>query len=114
MKEKDLQKFERRLRKLRAEIAKLIGTEDEQSYSREALDEIDLATNIIEKEMGSQMSSNSRKNLQMVDEALKRIDKQEYGKCLSCESPIVIARLEVLPFAQYCVNCQREIEYESN
>ena len=50
----------------------------------------------------------------MVDEALKRIDKQEYGKCLSCESPIVIARLEVLPFAQYCVNCQREIEYESN
>ncbi|MBM4015861.1 MAG: hypothetical protein FJ293_12975 [Planctomycetes bacterium] len=45
-----------------------------------------------------------------VDEALLRIDQDAYGVCESCQIPIPLARLEILPFARTCVECQQKRE----
>ena len=43
--------------------------------------------------------------LQQVDDALARMDAGTYGVCLHCGRPIPAARLEIRPFAEYCVAC---------
>lgn len=43
--------------------------------------------------------------LQQVDDALARLDAGTYGVCARCGRPIPAARLEVRPFAEYCVVC---------
>jgi len=47
------------------------------------------------------------KSLMQVDAALKRIDHGEFGICLECEEPISTKRLEVVPWAAYCLQCQQ-------
>ena len=39
--------------------------------------------------------------------AIDRIDKREFGNCVSCEKPITFGRLTVLPATEYCVDCSR-------
>ncbi len=42
--------------------------------------------------------------------ALERIDKGTYGTCLACKELIPERRLEVVPYAEYCVACQELAE----
>lgn len=46
--------------------------------------------------------------LRMVEEALDRLGAGDYGICLACDQPIPPKRLEVLPWARYCVQCQAQ------
>jgi DnaK suppressor protein len=103
-------KIRKRLETLRAEILKVIGWRETASSGGGAMDEIDQANELIEKEMGFLMSSNMINNLKEVEEALDRIDKNHYGKCQHCGADISPKRLEVLPFAKYCVPCQENLE----
>ncbi len=43
-------------------------------------------------------------------EALQRCDAGTYGVCERCEKLIPERRLEVLPWARYCVACQKAVE----
>jgi len=48
--------------------------------------------------------------LQLVREALDRIEEGSYGACDACDDPIPPRRLEALPYARYCVACQSKSE----
>ncbi len=50
--------------------------------------------------------------LKLVDEALDSFDKGEYGICKKCEEEIPEPRLNIVPFAKYCVECLNKIEKE--
>jgi DnaK suppressor protein len=110
MKNESNNKIRKRLETLRAEILKVIGWRETSSNGGGAMDEIDHANDLIEKEMGFLMSSNMINNLKEVEDALGRIDKNEYGKCQHCSKEISAKRLEVLPFARFCVPCQEQME----
>lgn len=43
--------------------------------------------------------------LDLIDQALMRIDQGEYGICTGCGEPIAAKRLAVMPFAVRCVRC---------
>jgi len=45
-----------------------------------------------------------------IDKALEKIDHGSYGLCELCEKPIHPERLDVLPFASHCIECQRQKE----
>ncbi len=45
-----------------------------------------------------------------IDEALERIKKGIYGKCVSCGNMIETERLKVKPTALYCVSCEKKRE----
>lgn len=48
--------------------------------------------------------------LRAVHAAIARLERGEYGKCQSCGTEISAARLEALPHAALCIDCQRRRE----
>ncbi|XQW85250.1 TraR/DksA family transcriptional regulator [Thalassotalea piscium] len=43
--------------------------------------------------------------LQLVNEALQRLENGLYGKCSECEGDISSERLLALPYTKKCINC---------
>ena len=48
--------------------------------------------------------------LKLIDAALERLDRGEFGICAECEEPIPAKRLKIVPWAAYCVACQERID----
>ena len=44
--------------------------------------------------------------LRQINDALQRIKDGTYGVCADCEKPISPKRLQAVPWAKYCVQCQ--------
>ena len=51
-----------------------------------------------------------RNKLEQIEDALKRIEKQDYGYCEDCGDEISKKRLLLVPFARLCVVCQQARE----
>lgn len=47
--------------------------------------------------------------LKMIDEAVDRLEAGDFGVCMRCEEQIPVKRLQVLPWAKYCVRCQERV-----
>ncbi len=82
-----------------------------ETYSRErdseaTQDPADMAANAYNKELLFSMSNNDRILLEMIDEALVRIESGDYGECVNCGEPVQEKRLEAVPWARYCLKCQ--------
>ncbi len=90
----------------------LVGqVQEAELYSRErdseaTQDPADMAANAYTKELLVSMSDNDRKLLNLVDEALERIEEGEYGKCAHCGNPLPEKRLDAVPWARHCLPCQ--------
>ena len=60
------------------------------------------------------MSEMSRRQLeirlQQIDAALAALDAGTYGLCRQCKEPLAMARLEALPEAPFCLECQVSFE----
>ena len=48
--------------------------------------------------------------LAQVNRSLHAISDGSYGLCADCEEPISPKRLEIIPWASYCVRCQESLE----
>ncbi len=69
-------------------------------------DPADMAANAYTKELLISMSANDRRLLELIDEALVRVEKGEYGECVNCGEPVAEKRLDAVPWARYCLKCQ--------
>ena len=69
-------------------------------------DPADMAANAYTKELLISMSANDRKLLVLIDEALERVEKGEYGACVNCGDPVQEKRLDAVPWTRYCLKCQ--------
>jgi DnaK suppressor protein len=69
-------------------------------------DPADMAANAYTKELLISMSANDRRLLELIDEALGRIEAGEYGDCINCGEPVPEKRLDAIPWARYCLKCQ--------
>lgn len=70
----------------------------------------DDATDVMEQERNLALIGNLRERQHDIDRALERIEAGSYGLCERCEQPIAEARLEALPFATYCIDCQEIVD----
>ena len=86
-------------------IQKLKGN-DLSVDDSETPDPVDLAVRNYSKNVMLAVSENETKQLTLIDEALMRIDDEEYGTCQNCEKEINPKRLAALPWARYCLDCQ--------
>lgn len=50
------------------------------------------------------------KTLENVEQSLEGLEEGTYGVCEECGQTIGEKRLQAMPFAIYCVECQRERE----
>ncbi len=64
------------------------------------------------RELDMILTDREKRKLLQIDDALDRIEDETYGQCEECGCKIPRARLKVLPFAKYCVECQEKNERE--
>jgi RNA polymerase-binding transcription factor len=108
----DKRKLKGFLDKLLDRRESLVGqVQEAEQYSRErdaeaTQDPADMAANAYTKELLVSMSANDRHLLQLIDEALDRIEDGEFGKCVHCGEPVSDKRLEAVPWARHCLPCQ--------
>ncbi|MCR5080684.1 MAG: TraR/DksA family transcriptional regulator [Treponema sp.] len=76
----------------------------------EAGDEADVASDTIDRSLLNSLGDADQRRLAMIDRALDRINQGTYGLCLLCKNEIPAARLEAIPYAALCVDCQAKEE----
>ncbi len=90
-------------------IEKLKGN-DLSVDDSETPDPVDLAVRNYSKNVMLAVSENESRQLALIDEALRRVEDDEYGLCQNCEQQINAKRLAAIPWARYCLNCQELVE----
>jgi len=70
----------------------------------------DAGTDTFEKEKDLAVRDNYHDILGRIDEALGKIERGTYGVCDRCGRDIMVGRLDAIPYAIYCVECQDIIE----
>ena len=73
-------------------------------------DLLDAALDSAQDELSSQLAEVESRELANIELALERIRTGEYGACDGCGEGIPLARLQALPYATMCIQCQREAE----
>ena len=71
---------------------------------------VDAALDSVQDEISSQLAEVESRELACIEYALERIHAGKYGVCEGCGRKIPMARLNALPYAIYCIKCQREAE----
>lgn len=114
---KDLKEFQALLLEKRGEITGDIDTMEAAraaarggELSHMPLHMADVGSDAYEEEFTLGLMESERQLLREIDEALLRIENGTYGVCLESGKPINKARLEVAPWAKYCIEVARERE----
>src|SRR5215468_11750035 len=113
MDKKRLDYYKKKLLTRREEVMKTIARTQEEGRTADedpTVDLADKAANSYTKEFLFGMTNTDRALLNLIDGALKRIDNEEYGACLNCEEEMQQKRLEAVPWAKHCINCQEKAE----
>lgn len=113
MDRKKLEAFKKRLQQKQIELMQAVTRieQDGRQADEEATQDIaDKATNSYTKEFMFHLSNADRGQLQLVNEALGRLREGTYGECTVCGQELNLKRLEAVPWARYCINCQEKSE----
>ncbi|MEK6733141.1 MAG: TraR/DksA family transcriptional regulator [Candidatus Omnitrophota bacterium] len=70
----------------------------------------DMASDSYDRELSFNIASEEQLVVYEIDEALKRIEDGKFGKCIECEKKVPLKRLNVIPYAKYCIQCQSKEE----
>ncbi len=122
---KELEGYRDRLLDLKDDLIKQIQEISEESLRKsqnEASGDIttysmhlaDRASDSYERDFNLNLVSSEKRIVIEIDKALKRLELDEYGFCLSCKKPITKQRLNAIPYARYGTKCQEEIEKEQS
>lgn len=105
--------YKKRLIQKQEELLRLVSKSEQDG--READEEVtqdiaDKAANSYTKEFLFHQSDDNRRILQLVKEALGRINEGSYGLCVACHEEVETKRLEAVPWARHCIDCQQKQE----
>jgi DnaK suppressor protein len=117
MKKSELEKYRKLLLDKKMELLKEMGvimdahisttikdsTGDLSTYSYHMADQ---GTDNMERELAFMFASKSGRLVYHIDEALNRMKKGTFGKCVVCGKQISKARLTAVPHARMCIECK--------
>ena len=112
MDKKKLEYFKDKLLQKRFSLTDMVHRNE--GYGREkdqnTPDMADMAVESYTKEFNFGKSSEDRHVLQLIHEALDRIENKSYGICANCEEKIQPKRLDAVPWTRLCIQCQGLLE----
>ncbi len=73
-------------------------------------DVVDAALDAVQDEISSKLAEVESRELANIEVALERMRSGKYGSCEVCNGKIPLARLNALPYATSCIECQRATE----
>lgn len=103
------------LLKMREELVRGIARRSRETKGATAQDIGDILDSVSEerlRELDMLLTDREKQKLKQIEDALDRIEENLYGLCEECGVKIPKARLKVVPFAKYCVECKEVIERE--
>lgn len=115
MSKKDKDQFRKLLADKKETITRKLTeaiTESKEMESNVAQDLVDKAETSYTKEFLLSLSDGEREQLLLIDEALKRLERGEFGICQVCRKEIGPKRLLALPWTPLCIDCQEKAEEE--
>jgi DnaK suppressor protein len=89
--------------RLLEEIGEAIVAPGQMTYGSQAA----AASQVFAQQRDLALRDRSDQQLVLVDAALARLDAGTFGTCVRCGRPIAAERLEALPWAARCIDCQR-------
>ncbi|MZH13768.1 MAG: TraR/DksA family transcriptional regulator [Nitrospinae bacterium] len=117
MKKNKLKHFQSLLINIRAEIAGDVEKAHQNEKGKEAehmADISDDAARSYDKKLQGDLEEQEWVKLKQVETALEKIENKEYGACAECEIEIPEARLEIMPYAEFCTQCLSKMEKDSS
>lgn len=102
-----------RLQNQRAEIVNMYKQDvraGQESADDGTEDIVDRANNAYNRELMFSLSDVERQTLLQIENALTRMDDGGYGRCANCGQQINLLRLEAVPWARFCIDCQELAE----
>ena len=109
----DFNTHRQRLLAEKEEVAKRLLSHDgafRASIKSEPCDAFDVAQEQNDIRIEDRIAEIEDRHLEAIDKALHRLMAGVYGKCESCNKPIDRARLNAVPDATLCVECQEARE----
>lgn len=110
---KELERYRRLLlekkNSLSAELAKTRVAEEETTDEL-TQDIADKAVSSYTREFLYSLNDTERNTLIQIDQALGRIEDGVFGFCMNCGVPMSEKRLNAVPWAPHCVDCQELAE----
>jgi RNA polymerase-binding protein DksA len=89
--------------RLRDEVATGIVAPDAMTYGSQAA----AASQVFEQQRDLALRDRNEQHLAQVEEAIRRLDAGTFGACVRCGRQIAAERLEAIPWASHCIDCQR-------
>lgn len=86
-----------------AEIGAEMDAPEQMTYGSQAA----AASQVFAQQRDLALREAASRRVREVDAALARIDAGTFGRCTACGEPIAEARLDALPWAALCIDCQR-------
>jgi DnaK suppressor protein len=113
MDKKRLENYKKKLQAKREDLIQGIARTEEEGRAADedtTVDLADKAANSYTKEFLFGQTNAERTFLSLIDQALKRIKDGSYGVCANCEEEVQQKRLDAVPWAKYCIDCQEKQE----
>ena len=111
MKKNKLKQLQVLLQNIRAEIVgevkKTSGKENEAEHMADISDD---AARSYDRKLQGDLEKQEWNKLKQVETALEKVAQDKYGTCEQCEAEIPEARLEIMPYAEFCIQCLSEME----
>jgi DnaK suppressor protein len=81
--------------------------EAEELFEADETDTADAAADVASARVFERLGDTELRELERIGEALDRLDRGTYGRCIVCGHRIASARLFALPEADRCITCSR-------
>jgi DnaK suppressor protein len=113
MEQGEVERLRQKLEFQRHETRQFLRRLDQEAQSlnaEDAQESADRCVISVSKESLFERSSQRRTVLGLIEAALKRIADGSFGICVGCGGEIQDQRLQALPWTQFCLRCQGELE----
>jgi DnaK suppressor protein len=89
--------------RLLTELDEVVESPGQMTYGSQAA----AASQVFAQQRDLALRDKAEKELGLVGAALERLDAGTFGRCLECGKEIAPGRLEALPWASHCIDCQK-------
>jgi DnaK suppressor protein len=109
MNKRQRESYRKKLVAKRDDVLQLVEsarTSEKEGGSNDAPDLGDRALSTVIRDLSYQLTASERDILRRIDDALQRIETGEYGNCVECGKKVQTGRLDAVPWARHCIECQ--------
>lgn len=113
MDRRKVEQYKKQLLEKQEELRRIVLRSDQDGREADGettQDPADRAANSYTKEFLFHQSDDNRRILQLIQEALRRTEDGSYGLCVECQQDVQKKRLDAVPWARHCIECQEKQE----